>query len=106
MELNLKYEDGQTPINEDEKRGLKIRSISTMSELDAFEQQNIFCPGWRPRQPAAVQYATTHQHALRRAVGGDANSGRKWRGCRYTQLRRQDCSGNCGKPTVRPDYNK
>jgi len=41
MELNLKYEDGQTPIDEDEKRGLKIRSISTMSELDAFEQQNI-----------------------------------------------------------------
>ena len=30
-----------------------------------------------PRQPAAVQCATTHQYALRRAVGGDANSGRK-----------------------------
>ncbi len=41
MELNLKYEEGQTPIDEDEKRGLKIKSISTMSDLDAFEQQNI-----------------------------------------------------------------
>lgn len=41
MELNLKYEDGQTPIDEDEKKGLKIKSISSMSELDAFEQQNI-----------------------------------------------------------------
>lgn len=41
MELNLKYEDGQTPIDEDEKRGLKIKSISTMSDLDVFEQQNI-----------------------------------------------------------------
>ncbi len=41
MELNLKYEDGQTPIDEEEKRGLKIKSISTMSDLDAFEQQNI-----------------------------------------------------------------
>lgn len=41
MELNLRYDDGQTPIDEDEKRGLKIKSISTMSDLDAFEQQNI-----------------------------------------------------------------
>jgi len=41
MELNLNYEEGQTPIDEDEKRGLKIKSISTMSDLDAFEQQNI-----------------------------------------------------------------
>ena len=41
MELNLKYEHGQTPIDEDEKRGLKIKSISTMGDLDAFEQQNI-----------------------------------------------------------------
>ncbi len=30
MELNLEYSEGQTPINEDEKAGLKIKSISTM----------------------------------------------------------------------------
>jgi len=41
MELKMKYADGQTPIDEDEKRGLKIKSISTMGELDEFEQQNI-----------------------------------------------------------------
>lgn len=41
MELNLQYEHGQTPIDEAEKDGLKIKSISTMGELDAFEQQNI-----------------------------------------------------------------
>lgn len=41
MELKMNYADGQTPIDEDEKRGLKIKSISTMSDLDAFEQQNI-----------------------------------------------------------------
>lgn len=41
MELNLEYSEGQTPINEDEKAGLKIKSISTMEELDQFEQQNI-----------------------------------------------------------------
>ena len=39
--MELKYEDGQTPIDEDEKKGLKIKSISTMGDLDAFEQQNI-----------------------------------------------------------------
>jgi hypothetical protein len=41
MELNLQYSGGQTPIDEDEKAGLKIKSISTMGELDEFEQQNI-----------------------------------------------------------------
>lgn len=32
---------GQTPIDEEEKEGLKIASISTNGELDEFEQQNI-----------------------------------------------------------------
>jgi fido (protein-threonine AMPylation protein) len=41
MDLKLKYEGGQTPIDEDEKQGLMIKSISTMGELDAFEQQNV-----------------------------------------------------------------
>ncbi len=41
MELNLDYTDGQTPIDQDEKSGLKIKSISTMGELNEFEQQNI-----------------------------------------------------------------
>tara|TARA_R110000868_G_scaffold14075_14_gene65786 strand:+ start:1205 stop:1801 length:597 start_codon:yes stop_codon:yes gene_type:complete len=41
MGLNLKYEDGQTPLDEDEKEGLKIKSITTQNELDEFEQYNI-----------------------------------------------------------------
>lgn len=41
MELEMNYEAGQTPIDEDERQGLKIKSISTMGELDIFEQQNI-----------------------------------------------------------------
>jgi fido (protein-threonine AMPylation protein) len=41
MGLNLKYEDGQTPLDEDEKEGLKIKSITTQKELDQFEQLNI-----------------------------------------------------------------
>lgn len=41
MGLELNYTEGQTPIDEDEKDGLLIQSISTRSELDEFEQQNI-----------------------------------------------------------------
>lgn len=41
MGLDLMYFDGQTPLSEDEKEGLIIPSISTRSELDEFEQQNI-----------------------------------------------------------------
>ena len=39
--MSLEYNNGQTPIDEDEKEGLKIKSISTRQELDEFEQQNI-----------------------------------------------------------------
>jgi len=41
MGLNLKYSEGQTPLDEDEKEGLKIKSITTQKELDEFEQLNI-----------------------------------------------------------------
>ena len=41
MGLNLKYSDGQTPIDEEEKEGLLIKSITTQKELDEFEQLNI-----------------------------------------------------------------
>ena len=41
MGLNLRYNDGQTPLDEDEKEGLLIKSIATRGELDEFEQQNI-----------------------------------------------------------------
>ena len=41
MGLELKYEEGQTPLDEEEKEGLKIKSITTQEELDEFEQLNI-----------------------------------------------------------------
>tara|TARA_R110002050_G_scaffold244268_1_gene380852 strand:- start:9742 stop:10338 length:597 start_codon:yes stop_codon:yes gene_type:complete len=41
MGLNLAYTDGQTPLNEDEKDALKIKSITTQGELNEFEQLNI-----------------------------------------------------------------
>lgn len=41
MGLDLEYIDGQTPLDEDEKEGLLIPTISTRRELDEFEQLNI-----------------------------------------------------------------
>lgn len=41
MGLNLNYNNGQTPIDEDEKQGLLIPTITTREELDEFEQLNI-----------------------------------------------------------------
>ena len=41
MGLKLEYFPGQTPLDEDEKEGLLIKSISTRNDLDEFEQLNI-----------------------------------------------------------------
>ncbi len=41
MGITLKYEDGQTPLNEEEKDGLLIKTITLQKELDEFEQLNI-----------------------------------------------------------------
>jgi Fic-DOC domain mobile mystery protein B len=41
MGLELEYIKGQTPIDEEEKDELKIKTISTRAELDEFEQANI-----------------------------------------------------------------
>ena len=41
MGLDLDYKDGQTPLDEDEKEGLLIKSITTRSDLDEFEQLGV-----------------------------------------------------------------
>ncbi|MBO0589954.1 mobile mystery protein B [Cellulophaga sp. E16_2] len=41
MGLDFDYKDGQTALDEEEKEGLKIKSITTQGELDEFEQLNI-----------------------------------------------------------------
>lgn len=41
MGLDMEYINGQTPLDEDEKEGLKIKTITTREELDEFEQNNI-----------------------------------------------------------------
>jgi Fic-DOC domain mobile mystery protein B len=47
MELILNNTAGQTPLNEEEREGLVIKSLSTRQELNEFEQQNIEAAiGW------------------------------------------------------------
>ena len=38
MGLELDYVDGQTPLSEEEKDGLLIKTITTHNELDELEQ--------------------------------------------------------------------
>lgn len=47
MGLTSDYKDGQTPLSEEEREELKIKSIASHQELDEFEQQNIEAAlGW------------------------------------------------------------
>ncbi len=41
MGLEIEYIEGQTPLDEEEKEGLRLDSITTRGELDEFEQLNI-----------------------------------------------------------------
>jgi len=41
MGLKINYTEGQTELDEEEKEGLLLKSITTREELDEFEQQNI-----------------------------------------------------------------
>jgi Fic-DOC domain mobile mystery protein B len=41
MGLDLNYSEGQTPLDEDEKEGLLIPTITTRGELDEFEQLGV-----------------------------------------------------------------
>lgn len=41
MGLDFQYQVGQTPIDEEEQEGLKIKTVLTRAELDELEQLNI-----------------------------------------------------------------
>jgi Fic-DOC domain mobile mystery protein B len=41
MGLIINYTQGQTPLDDEERKGLKILSISNRQELDEYEQNNI-----------------------------------------------------------------
>lgn len=41
MGLKIEFKPGQTPLSEEDKEGLIIKTITTQGELDEFEQHNI-----------------------------------------------------------------
>jgi Fic-DOC domain mobile mystery protein B len=41
MGLELQYDEGQTPLDEEEKEGLLLETVTTRGELDEVEQRNI-----------------------------------------------------------------
>ena len=41
MGLDFDYSEGQTPLDEEEKEGLLIQTITTRGELDEFEQLGV-----------------------------------------------------------------
>jgi len=69
MGLDLIYNDGQTPLDEDEKEGLLIKSITTRGELDEFEQQNI---------EDAIQWSLTRKFKSERILSDENNSREKY----------------------------
>lgn len=65
MGLELDFIEGQTPIDEDEKVGLKIRAISTRSDLDEFEQKNIEkAIEWTLRKKFSIDEILTEEFIL------------------------------------------
>lgn len=64
MGLDLDYKDGQTPIDEDEKEGLLIKTITNLGELDEFEQLNVEkAIEWTLKRKPDVQKILTEEFA-------------------------------------------
>lgn len=60
MGLDLDYTEGQTPLDEDEKEGLLIATVTTRGELDEFEQLGVErAIEWTMRRKIALQQILT-----------------------------------------------
>ncbi|MEZ4993534.1 MAG: mobile mystery protein B [Saprospiraceae bacterium] len=99
MGLDLEYTEGQTPIDEDEKAGLKIKSISTTEELDQFEQQNIeeavswtYGRSFTPDQVLSLDFIQSVHKRMFRNVwkwAGDFRTSEKNLGVSYYTIRQE-----------------
>ena len=60
MGLDLEYIDGQTPIDEEEKEGLLLATITTRGELDEFEQLGVEkAIEWTMKRKPGIQHILT-----------------------------------------------
>jgi len=65
MGLEHFYIDGQTPIDEEEKVGIRIKTISTREELDEFEQKNIeLAVAWSLRKKFTIDQILSEDFIL------------------------------------------
>src|SRR5512133_2345754 len=65
MGLKLEYIEGQTPIDDDEKEGLLLPTISTRGELNEFEQANIVqAIEWTIRNRFRIEEILTEEFLL------------------------------------------
>ena len=95
MGLEFVYEDGQTPLSEEEKEGLLIKTITTHGELDEYEQLNIEkAIQWLMRQKLKKETILTEEFikALHKRMLGEVWS---WAG----EFRRSE--KNIGVPWIR-----
>lgn len=95
MGLEFEYEDGQTPLSEEEKEGLLIKTITTHGELDEYEQLNIEkAIQWLMRQKLKKETILTEEFikALHKRMLGEVWS---WAG----EFRRSE--KNIGVPWIR-----
>jgi Fic-DOC domain mobile mystery protein B len=66
MGLGLDYQPGQTPLDEEESEGLKIKTITTQGELNEFEQNNIeHALLWLKKQRIASKQILTENFILK-----------------------------------------
>lgn len=62
MGLDFQYIEGQTPLDEDEKEGLLISTITTRGELDEFEQLGIErAMEWTRRRKIGLEQILTEE---------------------------------------------
>lgn len=86
MGLDPDYTNGQTSLDEDEKDGLLIKSITTRGELDEFEQHNIERALLRVRSKKLTAERVLSEKFVRELHGNMYGSVWKWAG----QFRRTD----------------
>ncbi|MGH8781001.1 mobile mystery protein B [Paraburkholderia sp.] len=89
MALDIAYGTGQTPLDPDERAGLKPRHISTQGQLDEWEAENILgAMRWLDTQRSRDVLNEDFCRELHRRMFGDTW---KWAG----QFRRSDKNIGC-----------
>ncbi|HQT92062.1 MAG TPA: mobile mystery protein B, partial [Candidatus Kryptobacter bacterium] len=102
MGLDLDFSEGQTPLDEDERDGLLIRTITTSGELNEFEQLGVEkAVEWSRRRQFNLEQILSEQFVkdLHRVMFGDIW---KWAG----EFRRTNKNIGIDKNVIRVELRK